>query len=137
MKKIRIAVTLLSLIALLLSGCGGGINFEITSSSKNARIKVNNAEDGAFAEIGTMTVKKGKKAYIESSLNKGKVRIEFCEAIKTSDAGETEEFVAGAILETAEAGPGESIEMALDPDRYYVQLTTIGQSDGTIEIKIN
>lgn len=137
MKKARIAITLLSLIALLLSGCGGKINFEITASSKNAKIKINDAEEGAFAEIGTMTVNSGKKVHIESSLNSGKVKIEFCEAVKTSAAGETEEFVAGAILETAEIIPGENIELELDPDRYFVQLTTIEQSEGTVEIKIS
>lgn len=136
MKKIRIIITLFSLIALLLSGCGG-VKFDITSSSKNAKIKINDVDDGEFAEIGDMSVSGGKKAHIESSLNSGKLKIEFCEAVLVSSADEKDEFIAGAILKTVEVGPGENIDVDLDPARYYVQVTAIGKTGGTVEIKIS
>ena len=126
---------LLSLITLLLSGCGGA-KMDITSSSKNAKIKVNDAEDGTYAEISTMSVSSGKTVHIESSLSKGKLRIEFCEAIKVSPAGETEEYVAGAIIKTVEVGPDEKTDVAIDPARYVVQVTTVGQTEGTVQINI-
>ena len=135
MKKIRITMILLSLIALLLSGCGGA-KFDITSSSKNAKIKINDVEDGTFAEITTMYVSSGKTVHIESSLNKGKLKIDFCESIDVSTGDEADEYVAGAILETVEVGPGETLEVALDVGRYVLQLTTVGQTDGTVQINI-
>ena len=136
MKKIRITVILMSLIALLLSGCGGA-KMDITSSSRSAKIKINDAEDGTYAEISTMSVSDGKKVHIESSLNKGKLKIEFCEAIEVSSTDETDEYVAGAIVETAEVGPGESVDLTLGPARYVLQLTTVGQTEGTVQINID
>ena len=135
MKKIRIALIFLSLIALLLSGCGGA-KMDITSSSSKAKIKINDAEDGTYAEISIMSVSKGKTAHVESSLNKGKLKIEFAEAIKISASGETDEFVAGNIAQTIEVGPGENLDLTLDPGKYVLQLTTVGQSDGTVQISI-
>ena len=135
MKKIK-AILVMTLTILLLSGCGA-VKFNITSSSKKANIKISDVEDGTYAEISTMTVSGGKTVHIDSSLNKGKLKIEFAEAIEVSSADEEDEFVAGNIVETVEVGPGENIELSIDPGRYVVQLTTVGQTEGTVEININ
>ena len=135
MKRIK-TILILALSVLLLSGCGA-VNFEITSSSKKANIKMSDVEDGTFAEISTMSVSKGKTVHIESSLNKGKLKIEFAEAIEVSSTDEEDEFVAGNIVETVEVGPGEKLELSIDPGRYVVQLTTLGQTEGTADININ
>ncbi|MBQ6333816.1 MAG: hypothetical protein IJI46_01935 [Erysipelotrichaceae bacterium] len=135
MKIIRKAIILALLSVLLLSGCGGA-KMDITSSSSKAKIKINDAEDGTYAEISTMSVNKNKTVHIESSLNKGKLKIEFAEAIKTSGSGESDEYVGGAVLETAEVGPGDSLDLSLANGDYVVQLTCVGQSDGTVEINI-
>ena len=135
MKKIRITIILLSLIGLLLSGCAGA-KFSITSSSKNAKIQINDVEDGTFAEISDMYVSSGKTVHVESSLNKGKLKIEFCEAIDVSTGDEADEYVAGAVMDMVEVGPGETKEVALDVGRYVLQLTTVGQTDGTVQINI-
>jgi len=84
-----------------------------------------------------MSVSNGKTVHIESSLSKGKLKIEFCEAILVSSADETDEYVAGGILKTVEVGPGENLDVTLDSGRYVLQLTTVGQTDGTVEININ
>ena len=136
MKKIRIILILLILSAFLLSGCGA-VKFDITSSSSKARISIKDVEDGTYAEISTMTVSGGKTVHIDSSLNKGKLKIEFAEAIEVSSADEEDEFVAGNIVETVEVGPGENLEVTIDPGRYVVQLTTVGQTEGPVEININ
>ena len=135
MKRMKKIAIVFSLIALLLSGCGGA-KFDITSSSKNARIKINDVEDGTFAELSAMYVSNGNTVHVESSLNKGKLKIDFCEAIDVSTGDEVDEYVAGAILETAEVGPGETLEISLDVGRYVLQLTTVGQTDGTVQINI-
>ncbi len=135
-KKIRIILILLILSAFLLSGCGA-VKFDITSSSSKARISIKDVEDGTYAEISTMTVSNGKTVHVGSSLNKGKLRIEFCETIKVSAAGEENEYVAGNIAGTIEIGPGENIDVSLPSGRYVLQLTTAGQTDGTVEININ
>ncbi|MBO4919759.1 MAG: hypothetical protein J5365_06340 [Erysipelotrichaceae bacterium] len=136
MKKTRITLILAMLFMLLLSGCGA-VKFEINSSSKKASIKISDVEDGTYAEISTMTVSGGKTVHIDSSLNKGKLKIEFAEAILVSSADEVDEYVAGNIVETVEVGPGENLEVTIDPGRYVVQLTTVGQTEGTVEININ
>ena len=135
MKRIK-TILILALSVLLLSGCGA-VKFEINSSSKKANIKINDVEDGTFAEISTMYVSNGKKVHIESSLNKGKLKIEFAEAIEVSSVDEEDEYVAGNIVETVEVGPGESLELSIDQGRYVVQLTTLGQTEGTVDININ
>lgn len=136
MKKIRNALILAVLSVLLLSSCGA-VGVDITSSSSNAKIKINDVEDGTYAEISTMSVSSGKTVHIESSLNKGKLKIEFCEAIKVSAAGDSDEYVAGNIVKTVEIGPGENLDVSLDSGRYVLQLTTVGKTDGTVQININ
>ena len=136
MKKIRYAIILVILSVVLLSSCGA-IGFDITHTSSKAEIKINNVEDGDFAEISTMSVSNGKTVNIESSLNKGKLKIEFCEAIKVSGSDESDEYVAGDILKTIEINPGDNVDVSLDANRYVLQLTAIGQTDGTVQIKTN
>ena len=135
MKRIKLVLILAMLSVFLLSACGSvGIN--INSSSSKAKIQINDVEDGSYAEISTMSVSGGKTVHIESSLNKGKLKIEFCEAIKVSAAGDSDEYVAGNIAKTVEVGPGENLDVTLDPGKYVLQLTTVGQSDGAVEINI-
>ena len=136
MKKIKNILVLAVLSVLLLSGCSGA-KFDITSSSDSAKIKVNDVEDGTYAEISTISVPGGKKVHIASSLSKGKLKIEFCEAVDISSAGESEEYVAGNIMKTVEVGPGEELDVSLDPARYLLQVTAIGQTDGTVQINVN
>ena len=136
MKKIRNTLILVILSVLLLSSCGA-VKFDITSSSDKAKISIKDVEDGSYAEISTMSVSNGKTVHIESSLSKGKLKIEFCEAIKVSAAGETDEYVSGGIVKTVEVGPGENLDVTLDSGRYVLQLTTVGQTDGTVQININ
>ena len=69
-------------------------------------------------------------------MSKGKLKIEIAEAITVSAAGETDEYVAGNIAQTIEVGPGENLEVSLDSGKYLLQLTTVGQSDGTVQISI-
>ena len=136
MKKIRKALIFAVLSVLLLSSCGA-VGIDITSSSSNAKIKISDVEDGTYAEISTMSVSGGKTVHIESSLSKGKLKIEFCEAIKVSAAGDSDEYVAGNIAKTVEIGPGEKLDVLLDSGRYILQLTTVGKTDGTVQININ
>lgn len=135
MKRIN-ALILAILAVLLLSSCGA-VKFDITSSSSKAKISIKDVEDGTYAEISTMSVSNGKTVHIESSLSKGKLKIEFCEAILVSSADETDEYVAGAIVKTVEVGPGENLDVTLDSGRYVLQLTTVGQTEGTVQININ
>ena len=136
MKMIRNALILAVLSVLLLSSCGA-VGVDITSSSSNAKIKISDVEDGTYAEISMMSVSGGKTVHIESSLSKGKLKIEFCEAIKVSAAGDSDEYVAGNIAKTVEIGPEEKLDVSLDSGRYVLQLTTVGKTDGTVQININ
>lgn len=135
MKKNRIALVML-VLALLLGGCGGA-KMDITASSSKAKIQVNDAEDGTFAEVGAMYVSKGDTVSVASSLTKGKLKIEFCEAISVANGDEADEYVAGALAASVEVDPGETVEVPLESSRrYVVQVTTIGQTEGTVQITI-
>ena len=48
----------------------------------------------------------------------------------------SDEYVAGNIAKTVEVGPGENLDVTLDSGKYVLQLTTVGQSEGAVEINI-
>ena len=57
---------------------------------------------------------------------------------RAHEGAEGQEDVADALLVPAvvEVGPGESIDVEIDPAKYVLQLTTVGQTDGTVQISI-
>ena len=82
MKKRKIAISVILIVGLLLSGCAGAA-FTISSAGNRSTIEANNAPDGATAQSGSFSVGKGKTACVESSLEKGKLKIDFARATVT------------------------------------------------------
>ena len=131
MKKMKIAIPMI-LIACLLVGCAGA-TFTITSAGNNSTIEVNNAEDGSTAESGSFSVGKGKTACVESSLEKGKLKIDFAQATVYMEH-ETERTIVGDVVASETVGPGGSRELALPQGDYVMLITAVGSTSGKVTV---
>ena len=74
MKK-RIIITVLLIIALLVTGCGK-VSFELTRIGDNTTIKAT-AADGKTADTEYFTVGKDEQVTVDASLEKGALSLEF------------------------------------------------------------
>ena len=134
MKKLNIAIPMVLIVGLLLVGCAGAA-FTITSAGNKSTIEVNNAEDSSTAESGSFSVGKGKMAYVESSLEKGQLKIDFAQAIVFREH-ETERTIIGDVVTSEMIGPGDSRELPLQQGDYVMLLTAIGSTSGKVTVNI-
>lgn len=128
-------VLLLLLLSVLLTGCLGA-SVTITSAGNDSTIKVENAEDGKTAESGTFTVGKGETVSIVSSLDKGRLKIEFAEADVMRDENDLEQVRIGDVAAVETVGAGDSRTLSLEPGTYVMQLTVIGETNGKVTVDI-
>ena len=132
MKKMKIAIPVILIVGLLLVGCAGA-TFSISSAGSNSTIEVNNAEDGSTAESHSFSVGKGKTAYIESSLEKGQLKIDFAQATVITEH-ETERTIVGDVVASETVGPGDSREFSLQQGDYVMLLTAVGSTSGKVTV---
>ena len=132
MKKMKIAIPVILIVGLLLVGCAGA-TFSISSAGSNSTIEVNNAEDGSTAESRSFSVGKGKTAYIESSLEKGQLKIDFAQATVITEH-ETERTIVGDVVASETVGPGDSREFSLQQGDYVMLLTAVGSTSGKVTV---
>lgn len=137
MKKATSVWVLLLALALLLSGCGVH-TFAITSVGDNTTIKLDGIEDGATNEGGRLfSVRNGSVILVDSALEKGALRVDFAEAIVIYDAeDESEDYGAGAVAASVTVGAGDRKEVALAKGDYVMQLTAVGETSGTVTVKL-
>lgn len=136
MRKARIAVIIVLTISVLLTGCGG-TGFMIFSGGKNTTITANNAETGKTAEVGPISVGKGKTAVVESALDKGALRIDFAEATVFIQSDAPDEVIVGDVIATVTVGVGYSGEFPLDKGEYVLQITAVDTANGKVTIDFN
>ena len=134
MKKLNLAIPMVLIVGLLLVGCTGA-TFTITSAGNKSTIEINNAEDSSTAESGSFSVGKGKMAYVESSLEKGQLKIDFAQAIIFREH-ETERTIIGDVVASETIGPGDSRELPLQQGDYVMLLTAIGSTSGKVTVNI-
>lgn len=134
MKKMKIVVPMILIVGLLLVGCAGA-TFTITSAGNKSTIEANNAEDGSTAESGSFSVGKEKTAYVDSSLEKGQLKIDFAQAIIFREH-DTERTIVGDVVASETIGPGDSRELPLQQGDYVMLLTAIGSTSGKVTINI-
>ena len=127
-------ILLLLLVSLLLTGCSG-VSLSITSLGSKSTIEVNNAEDGKYMESGSFSVGKGKTVSIESSLEKGQLKIEFARATVFRDE-ETEQTIVEDVIASETVSPGDSRELSLEQGDYVMQITVIGSTNGKVVVNI-
>ena len=134
MKKLNIAIPMVLIVGLLLVGCAGA-TFTITSAGNKSTIEVNNAEDSSTAESGSFSVGKGKTAYVESSLEKGQLKIDFAQAVVFREH-DTERTIVGDVVTSVTIGPEDSRELPLQQGDYVMILTAIGSTSGKVTVNI-
>jgi len=134
MKKMNIAIPLVLIVGLLLVGCAGA-TFTISSAGNKSTIEINNAEDSSTAESGSFSVGKGKMAYVESSLEKGQLKIDFAQAIVFREH-DTERTIVGDVVTSVTIGPEDSRELPLQQGDYVMILTAIGSTSGKVTVNI-
>ena len=134
MKKMNIAIPMVLIVGLLLVGCAGAA-FTISSAGNKSTIEINNAEDSSTAESGSFSVGKGKMAYVESSLEKGQLKIDFAQAIVFREH-DTERTIVGDVVTSVTIGPEDSRELPLQQGDYVMILTAIGSTSGKVTVNI-
>jgi hypothetical protein len=134
MKKMNIAIPMVLIVGLLLVGCAGA-TFTISSAGNKSTIEINNAEDSSTAELGSFSVGKGKMAYVESSLEKGQLKIDFAQAIVFREH-DTERTIVGDVVTSVTIGPEDSRELPLQQGDYVMILTAIGSTSGKVTVNI-
>ena len=134
MKKMNIASPMVLIVGLLLVGCAGA-TFTISSAGNKSTIEINNAEDSSTAESGSFSVGKGKMAYVESSLEKGQLKIDFAQAIVFREH-DTERTIVGDVVTSVTIGPEDSRELPLQQGDYVMILTAIGSTSGKVTVNI-
>ena len=134
MKKLNIAIPMVLIVGLLLVGCAGA-TFTISSAGNKSTIEINNAEDSSTAESGSFSVGKGKTAYVESSLEKGQLKIDFAQAIVFREH-DTERTIVGDVVTSVTIGPEDSRELPLQQGDYVMILTAIGSTSGKVTVNI-
>lgn len=134
MKKMNIAIPMVLIVGLLLVGCAGA-TFTISSAGNKSTIEINNAEDSSTAESGSFSVGKGKMAYVESSLEKGQLKIDFAQAIVFREH-DTERTIVGDVVTSVTIGPEDSRELPLQRGDYVMILTAIGSTSGKVTVNI-
>ena len=134
MKKMNIAIPMVLIVGLLLVGCAGA-TFTISSAGNKSTIEINNAEDSSTAESGSFSVGKGKTAYVESSLEKGQLKIDFAQAIVFREH-DTERTIVGDVVTSVTIGPEDSRELPLQQGDYVMILTAIGSTSGKVTVNI-
>ena len=116
MKNARIAIPIVLIMVLLLVGCSGA-SFSITSVGNNSTIEAS-ADDGSTSEAGPFSVGKGKTAYVESSLEKGSLKIDFAEATLHHNDNGPDDYFVGKVVTSVTVGPGDRNEVPLEKGDY-------------------
>lgn len=136
-KKARTAIIIALALAaaMLLAGCDG-VKLTSTSVGGKTTIEAKDAADGTYGEAGPFSVGKGKTATIDSSLDKGELKIEFMEvAVFHNDEGPDDvinlDVVAGVTV-----GAGDKREIELERGDYILQYTTVGETNGKVTVNI-
>lgn len=146
MNKIKIfATAVLLAFAMLMAGCSesGGPELEMDiSDEKNAVITMKNAAKDDFAMAGTLAVAEGEELAIEYELKKGgKVRIELTGVFEGEQSSEDMTGdLPDEIMESVESSYEMTLEDSgsasyeVDPGEYYVEVTVLNTSTGTIRL---
>ena len=136
MKKLGFICIITLALSIVLLGCDG-VSFTFTSFGGNTKIEVNNASDGAEGESQPISVGKDRSIVVKSSLDKGRLQIDFVEAIvfpATED--ETEEIILGDVASSVEVASGGEATVSLERGDYVLQVKAIGETSGTVTLSV-
>ena len=137
MKKASIILVSILALAVLLAGCAGS-TFSVTRVGSNTTIEVNNAEDGSTGETSNFSVGNGRVAVVESSLDKGELKIDFVEVtvFHSGQDNNHETVIPGDVAASVTVGAGDKEEVALEMGDYLMNFTSIGTTNGKVKVSI-
>ena len=133
MKKRIAVIAILLVMAMILTACKG---FTISGTNSKLTIKMDGVKDEAFAESQDFSVGKDKAASVTSSLDKGKLKIDFVEVVITKDDKGNEQTDYFDTKATVTVGPGETQKVEIPNGDYVMQLTAVGETNGTVVVEI-
>lgn len=135
MKKTGIVLVLALALGVLLAGCGAA-TFTFTGVGNKTTIEVNNAEDGAYAESSPISVGKGRTAVVDSSLDKGELRIDFTKATVFTNEDRADDVYLEDVFTSITVGAGEHAEIPMEKGDYVLQITAVGSTNGKVVVDI-
>ncbi len=136
MKKGKKILLITLALTLLLASCSGPkFSFSISTLGNKTTVKIDNAKDGAYAESDPISVGKGENAVVESGLDKGKLQIEFVDVAVFQEEDKPDDIVKGDVMFTLTVVPGETWDTEIQPGDYVLQFTTIGETNGKVEVR--
>ena len=130
----KLVSILLLAITMIFTGCSS-FTFDITQTGSSTDVKINNAEDGKEAETNWFTVGKNRKAVIASSLDQGKVGIEFVEVEVFTHMDAEDEAIPGDVIESVSIGMPGTIEVSIPAGDYIMRIKTIGSTSGSFTVR--
>ena len=130
MRKTFSICLILLLSIIMLSGCHN-MTFDITRVGNNSTVKIHEAQNDDFAITDYFSVGKNQIVVVESQLTSGQLKIEFREAVVTSDDVYERDIVATVIVSGS-----ERTEVPLGKGNYIMWLTSVGTTDGTVKITV-
>ena len=136
MKKSVLFFLSVLICSLIFCGCDKVFNYDITTVLDKTTIKVLDAGDNAYGESSPIEVGKNRVLQIESALEKGKLKIDFAEVTAVGSSDTSDDYIVGDVVESITLSPQDKIELSLEPGDYLLQMTTIGETKGTITIEI-
>lgn len=134
--RILFTGTILTLILFLLTGCGA-VKMSFTTAGSDTTIEAKNAEDGYQAESPSFPVGSGRAAVVRSSLEEGKLKIDFMQVtIFHNTDNSPDDIMYGDIAASVTVGPGAAEAVPLEAGDYVMQITVIGKTSGNVTVKV-
>ena len=134
MKK-RIIITVLIIMALLLTGCGKN-DFEFTRIGDNTTIKASTT-DGKSGDTEYISVGKNEHVTVESSLEKGALSLEFISVdvfIHSDDS--PDDIIEIGTVKTLKISGNDSATIDLDKGNYIMRINAVGTTEGTVKVNV-
>lgn len=130
-------VVILSLLALILTSCGGAaITFGVTGNTeKLIEITAKKADKDASFLVGSLEVSEGEQILIASNLTKGSVGIEIIKAPAEQSIDQVPELDGEAVIK-ANVSSTDETSGTVTAGSYYVRATCLERATGTIQIQV-
>ena len=133
-KRSALVLALLMAAVLLLAGCSS--TYSVSTTGRKSTIKVEKAEDGAEGESLEFSVGKDETAVVQSSLDKGQLKIDFVEVTIFKHDKEPDEIIYGGVSQTITVGKGDKVDVSLNAGDYVMRFKSVGETNGTVVVEL-
>lgn len=135
MKKGKWSLLVILMAVMLLAGCKGPkFTFTTTTVLDKTTIEIKEAKDDEYVETDYISVGKNRIGTVESSLDKGELKIDFVEATVFDNDDGPDDVMTGDVVSSVTVGPGETKEVEIERGDYVMQCTTIGETNGKVVV---